>query len=135
MAILLMTTVVTAGAQDASVAVVNIEKIFRGHPAFREVQQKLQDRKNEMRTELKEMGKEKAKTRQKEMQQELQKLQQKLVAKAAEEVKKDIGDIANKLGFEIVLNPAGIITGKEELGAEDITKDVLAEVKEKYDLN
>lgn len=73
--VLLMTTIVTAGAQEMSVAVVDTQEIFRVHPAFQEVQQELQEKQNEMREELEELGEEEAKERQQEMQMELQPLQ------------------------------------------------------------
>ena len=128
--VLLVSTIVTAGAQDLSVAVVKTQDIFRAHPAFQEVQQKLRQKQNEMRTELQELSEEKAKERQKEMQQELQKLQQDLVKKAVETVKKDVGSIATDMGYDVVINKGGIIDGKDELGAEDITEEVLSEMKE-----
>lgn len=133
-AVFLMTTVGTVGAQEMSVAVVDTQEIFRVHPSFMDVQQELQEKQNEMREELEGLGEEEAKEKEQEMQRELQELQQELVSKAVEEVNEDVGNMAEELGFDVVLNPEGIIRGEEKLGAENITEDVLAKVEEKYDL-
>lgn len=117
-----------------SVAVVNTQEVFRLHPSFQEVQQELQDRQKEMSAELEELEGEEAEAKQQEMQQELQELQQELVGQAIQEVEEEIGNMANELGFDVVLNPDGIILGEEELGAEDITEEIIAEMEEKYDL-
>ncbi|MBS3789032.1 OmpH family outer membrane protein [Candidatus Bipolaricaulota bacterium] len=132
---MLLTTAVTAGAQGLSVAVVDTQEIFRVHPSFGEVQKELQEKQNEMRAELEELGEEEAKARQREMQRELQKLQQELVAEAVEEVNEEVGNMATKLGYDVVINLGGIISGRQELEAKDITKEILTEMEEKYDLD
>lgn len=132
---LLMTMAVTAGAQGFSVAVVDTQEIFKVHPSFGEVQEELQEKQNEMRAELEELEEEEAKARQQDMQRELQKLQQELVAEAVKEVNEEVGNMANELGYDVVINLGGIISGEEELGAEDITEEILTEMEEKYDLD
>ncbi|MFW6104697.1 MAG: OmpH family outer membrane protein [Candidatus Bipolaricaulota bacterium] len=129
-----MSTVGTVGAQEMSVAVVDTQEIFRIHPSFQEVQQELQDRQNEMRAELEELEGEEKEARQQEMQRELQELQQELVTQAVQEVEGEIGNMAKELGFDVVLNPDGIILGEEKLGAEDITEEIIGEMEEKYDI-
>lgn len=134
-AILLLTTIVTAGAQDVSVAVVNTREIVNVHPSFREVQQELREKQKEMRAELEQLGEEEAEKRKQEMQGELSELQQELQRKAFEKVNEDIGNMANELGYDVVISRGGIISGRVKLAAEDITEDILAEMEEKYDIS
>ncbi len=116
-------------------AVVNTQEIFPAHPAYEEVGQKLQERQTEMRAELEELEGQEAEKRQQEMQQELQQLQQKLAEEATEEINGDVEDMAKELGFNVVIDQGGIISGEEELGAEDITEEIIAEIEKEYDLS
>lgn len=134
MAFLLLAAVGTAGAQELSLAVVNTQEIYRAHPSFQEATQRLKERQKEMNEELQGLSEEERAAKQKEMQKELQELQQELVQQAAEEANKDITSMAKDLGFDVVINSDGIITGEEELSAEDITEDLIVKMKEKYDL-
>ncbi len=124
----------TAIAEEASVAVINTQEIYRAHPSFQEASRRLQEKQKEMRSELEGMSEEEAAAKQGEMQKELQKYQQELIKKAAKEANSDISSMAEELGFDVVISSDGIIAGEEELSAEDITEDLIAEVEEKYDL-
>lgn len=133
-AILILVAAGTAVAEEASVAVINTKKVYGAHPSFKEATQKLREKQKELNKELKGLSKDKAAAKKQKMQIELQKYQQELIKKAAQEANSDISSMAEELGFDVVISSDGIIAGEEELSAEDITEELIAEVKEKYNL-
>ncbi len=114
-------------AQDVSVATINIQEILMVHPSVQEAQQELQQKQMEMMAELEELDEEEQQAQQQQMQQELQMLQQELLEGAIADVEDDIEEIAADLGYNVVLNEQGIITGADVLDADDITEQVLEE--------
>ncbi len=117
----------SAEAQDLNVATVNMQEVLMAHPAIQEAQQELQEKQMEMMADLEDMDEEDAAAQQQQMQQELQMLQQDLLESAIAEVEADIEEIAADLGFNVVLNQEGIVSGEEALEAESITDEVMEE--------
>ncbi len=117
----------SAEAEDLNVATINMQEVLMAHPAIQEAQQELQEKQMEMMADLEEMDEEDAAAQQQQMQQELQMLQQDLLESAIAEVENDIAEIAADLGYNVVLNQQGIVSGEEALEAVDITDEVMEE--------
>ncbi len=116
-----------AQAQEISVATVNMQEVLMVHPSVQEAQQELQQRQMEMMAEMEELDEEEQQAQQQQMQQEMQMLQQELLEGAIADVEEDIERISQELGYDVVINEQGIITGEEVLAAENITEQILEE--------
>ncbi len=114
-------------AEDLSIATVNMQEIIMVHPAIMEAQEELQQKQMEMMAELEEMDEEEQAMQGQQMQMEMQALQEELFEEALNKVESDIAEIAEDLGYNVVLNIEGIVSGEEALETEDITDEVLEE--------
>ncbi len=118
---------VTAQADDLEVATVDMQEVLMVHPSIMDAQQEIQEEQMEMMAELEDMDEEEAAMQQQQMQQDLQQLQQDLLEDAIADVETDIEDIAAELGYNVVLNSEGIVSGEENLDSVDITEDIMEE--------
>ncbi|WP_143423029.1 OmpH family outer membrane protein [Halarsenatibacter silvermanii] len=119
---------VQAQTAEADVATIDMQEVLMAHPAIQDAQQQLQEEQMEMMAELEDMGEEEAAGQQQEMQQDLEMLQQDLMESAMDEAAEDIDEVAQDLGYEVVLDQEGVITGEDELNPENITEDVMDEL-------
>ena len=119
-----------AAADNPAIASISTEQIFQAHPAIQRVQAELQQRQSEMMQELEDADEEEAMMLQQQMQQELQMLQQDLLDEAFLEIEEDVGRVAAELGYDVVIDPQGIVYGADVLDLEDITEEVLAALEE-----
>jgi len=119
-----------AAADNPAIASISTEQIFQAHPAIQRVQAELQEKQSEMMQELEEADEEEAMMLQQQMQTELQTLQQELLDEAFEEIEKDVGIVAAELGYDVVIDPQGIVYGADVLDLEDITEEVLEFLEE-----
>ncbi len=119
-----------AAADNPAIASISTEQIFQAHPAIQWVQAELQEKQSEMMQELEEADEEEAMMLQQQMQTELQTLQQELLDEAFEEIEKDVGIVAAELGYDVVIDPQGIVYGADVLDLEDITEEVLEFLEE-----
>ncbi|SDL51536.1 Outer membrane protein (OmpH-like) [Halarsenatibacter silvermanii] len=118
---------VTAQADNLEVATVDMQEVLMVHPSIMDAQQQIQEEQMEMMAELEDMDEEEAAMQQQQMQQQLQQMQQDLLEDAIADVETDIEDIAAELGYNVVLNSEGIVSGEENLDSVDITEDIMEE--------
>jgi len=119
-----------ASADNPAMASISTEQVFQAHPAIQRVQAELQEKQMEMMEELEDADEEEAMMLQQQMQQELQMLQEELLDEAFEEIEADVGQVAAELGYDVVIDPQGIVYGADVLDLEDITEEVLAALAE-----
>jgi len=62
------------------------------------------------------------------MQMELQELQEELLDEAFAEIEADVGSIAADLGYDVVIDPQGVVAGADYLDLVDITEEVLEQL-------
>lgn len=134
MAGLLMGMNSTVMAQDLNVGTVNMQEVLMAHPAIQEAQQELQQEQMAMMEEMEDMDEEEQQAQQQEMQQQLEMLQQQLMEEAMDEASEDIDEAAGALGYDVVLDDQGIITGEEDLAADNITEEIMDELDIEADM-
>jgi len=115
-------------AQDVEVATIDMQEVLMAHPAIQDAQQELQEEQMAMMEELEELDEEEAQAQQMEMQEDLEMLQQELLEGAMDEAAADIDSAAADLGYDVVVDEEGVVSGEEELGADNITEEIMEEL-------
>ncbi len=115
-------------AENPAIASINTEELFQVHPAIENMQMELQEKQMEMMADLEDADEEEAMMMQEQMQMELQELQEELLDEAFAEIEADVGSIAADLGYDVVIDPQGVVAGADYLDLVDITEEVLEQL-------
>jgi outer membrane protein len=113
-----------ARAEEIKIASIDTGKILMSHPAFQKAMEKYQSELQSMQQKIKDMDEKEQMSAQMMMQQQMQELGMKLETEAMNEMRKDVKKIAEKKGFNYVMDTNVLI-----VGGKDITEDVLSELK------
>jgi len=111
-------------AQEMKIASIDTGKILMAHPAFQKALEKYQSEVRSMQEKIKEMGQDEQMAARQMMQHQMQELGTQLESEAFKEMRKDVKKMAVERGYKYVMDSNVLI-----VGGDDITEDILAEIK------
>jgi len=111
-------------AQEIKIASIDTGKVLLAHPAFQKAREKYQTEIQSMQQKIKDMDEQEQMSAQQIMQYQVQELGMQLETEAFNEMRKDVKKIAEKQGYQYVMDINVLI-----VGGKDITEEVLSELK------
>lgn len=106
------------------IVTVDTNQIVQKHPAFIEAQQTLQGEAQKMRQDMEGKSEQEQQAAQQQMQQQLQQRSQQLQQEALDKVRKDIQEIADEKGWDVVMDVNALLSG-----GEDVTDEVIEAIE------
>ncbi len=119
----------TVRADEVTVVKVDLDAIAEVHPAFMKAQELFMEEVEEMQEELAEMDEEEAMMAQQQIDMELEQKAMEYQEMALQEIRDDVEEIAEELGYDYIVVEGMLLAGEAE---KDVTEEVLEVIEEDY---